>query len=84
MRRLFRVLYGNDQNVLFGLFVRVYWPKATITNNVIQAIMKSKKGSEEWCVLQAILHGSFMLEELKVLLIEHEEIMDGFEPSAER
>lgn len=84
MRRVFKILYGSDHAVMFQWFVRGYWPKATVTNVVSEGSKKSKKGSIERRVLQAVLHGNFTLDELKRIVNEHEELMDGFYGCAER
>lgn len=79
MRRLFRILYGDDRGVMFQWLVRGYWPKATITNVVIASIKKSDKGSTVRHVLQAILHGGFSRDDLNTIIKQHEQIVEGYE-----
>lgn len=82
VRRMSKILYGEDHVVMFEWFVCGFWPKESIKNVVIEAIQKGKKGSQERRIFQAVLHASFTLEELKRIMSEHEDIMDGYEESA--
>lgn len=78
VRRLFKMLHGKDHVVMFEWFVRGFWPKATVTNVLIEGIKKSNKGSKERRIYQAVLHASFSLQELNRIMKQHEDIMDGY------
>lgn len=82
LSRLFKILFGKEHAGMLQLFVRAYWPKATVTNVSIEEIKKSKKGTKECRILKAVLHAGFTLEELNRILKEHENLMDGYDGSA--
>lgn len=78
MRCVFKVVYGEDHKAMFEWSERGFWPKATISNEVIEGIKKSKKDSLERRILQEMLHSSFTMEELKRFVEEHEHLMKVF------
>lgn len=84
VRSFFKVLYGSEARYMNRWYVKKLGPQKYVTRNLITGIKRAAKGSVGRRALEAVLHSSFTLDEIRPVLEKEKDILEDMNAVKER